>query len=207
MGEPRIDATRELVLTWYNRAQIDYSDLYMRLYIAYNAWFRRVTRTEFDREAVRRLKKRFVIWDDYINGKTLVRLGLIVDEIVKNTHKRPLASNRWDGIVHDVADWQGLIDYWYQVRCDLFHGSTVPTKDFHEERVKLAYSSLNLFMDEITMRIEQCFTAEDYARLQEVEALMKVHDGQDVRFQDIQQILHQKFINSPDLWNVDMTRV
>lgn len=35
--------TRQLIVQWYERARIDYSDLYVKEYIAYNAWFRKVT--------------------------------------------------------------------------------------------------------------------------------------------------------------------
>ena len=194
---------RELVLKWYERAQIDYSDLYARLYIAYNAWFRQVTRTSFDREAISRLTKRFVIWDDYVNGRVLQDLKPLMAQIVYLTAEQPLVGNRWDGIVHDALDWRGLIHYWYQVRCDLFHGTVV----VNEKRVRLAYESLNVFMQEITDRMKRCFTQEDYVRLEEIQALIQSSPQDRTRLKSMQEVLHQKFISSPDIWNVDMVRV
>ncbi len=195
-------AIRELVIQWYDRAQIDYNDLYVRLYISYNAWFRQVTRTSFDREAISRLKKRFVIWDDYINGLILQDLEPIAEQVVILTHQQPLdAGTRWNGVVENSYDWRGLIHFWYQVRCDLFHGSNGPAQDISMQRVRLAYESLRLYMQEITMRMKGCFTEEDYDRLLEVQrATVGMPDS------ETRTNLYQKFINSPDIWNVDMIR-
>ena len=198
---------RDVVLKWHERAQIDYSDLYMRLYVAYNAWFRQVTRTSFDREGIARLKKRFVIWDDYLNGRTMQHLTPSFEQIVAHTHDHPLhAGNRWDGQVQDAEDWRGLIHYWYQVRCDLFHGSLFLDQTVPEQRVRLAYESLNIFMTEITDRMKHSFTHADYERLKEIQLLAQTPGNDTAQFRDLQQALHQKFINSPDLWNVDMVR-
>lgn len=196
-------AVRELIIQWYDRAQIDYNDLYVRLYISYNAWFRQVTHTSFDREAISRLKKRFVIWDDYINGQILQDLEPIAEQIVISTHQQPLgAGSRWNGIVDNSYDWRGLIHFWYQVRCDLFHGSAGANQVLSAERVRLAYESLGLYMQEITDRMKGCFTEEDYDRLLELQRLSTDSSDDTTR-----QHLYQKFIHSPDIWNVDMIRV
>jgi|GEM_PF-1009334 len=195
-------AIRDLVIQWFDRAQIDYNDLYVRLYISYNAWFRQVTHMTFDREAIARLKKRFVIWDDYINGRILQDLEPVVEQIVIATHTQPLAASvRWNGIVEDSYDWRGLIHFWYQVRCDLFHGSNGPDQTIAAERVRLAYESLRLYMQEITTRMKSCFTEEDYDHLLEIQRTTIDSPNHEIRTN-----LYQKFINSPDIWNVDMIR-
>jgi len=201
------DDVSDLVFTWYDRAQIDYSDLYVRLYISYNAWFRQVTRTDFDREAIARLMKRFIIWDDYIQGKVLGRLMPIVSQIAQLTNAEPLISSRWDGCVHSETDWKNLIQYWYQVRCDLFHGSMGLRDKMQQQRIRLAYESLSLFMGEITNRMAKAFTPADCRRLKEVQTLLQGNTNNHQQLEGIKGVLYQKYINSPDLWKVDMVRV
>lgn len=200
--------TRQLITTWYERARIDYSDLYVKEYIAYNAWFRKVTNRSSDHEAIKQVMKRFVIWDDYLHGRTLSSLGPIVEQIALLTRKQPLQSMSqvWDGIVNDAFDWRGLIYFWYQTRCDLFHGLTMPGYMQQDRQVKLAYESLNIFMGEIIKRMRYCFTDSDFTRLTEVRALLEANDGPATELKEIETKLYRKFIHSPDIWNVDMER-
>jgi len=180
------DVTKEFVMRWVERAQVDYYDLYIRLYIAYNAWYRRVTGMKTDREAMIKLKKRFVIWDDYCHGRALHELT-------------PIAAR----ILDDPYDWRGLITYWYAVRCDVIHGVSSIQYEQYKKRIVLAYLSLNTFMLEVTGRMARSFTDADHNRLRELDALVAI----DETFRKARDDLYQKYIESPDLWNVDMERV
>jgi len=198
-------ATRQLITKWYERARIDYSDLYVKQYIAYNAWFRKVTDCNADHEAIKLVMNRFVIWDDYIHGRTLVSLRPIIERIVIATMRDP--ENDEGAQVRDVLDWRGLINFWYQTRCNLFHGLTMPGNKNHEMRVQLAYESLSIFMDEIVRRMRYCFSEVDYKRLSEVRLLLESQNGAVAELKEIESKLYHKFIQSPDIWNVDMKRV
>lgn len=200
--------TRQLIAKWHERACIDYSDLYVREYIAYNAWFRKVTQSNEDHEAIRRLLKRFVIWDDYIHGRTLLSLGPVIEEIVTITHRTPIPSSTalWDGIVKDVFDWQGLIYFWYSTRCQLFHGLTIPGSVPHNRYIQLSYESLRIFMNEITRRMRYCFTDADFDQLTEVKSLILSDNGVLNELKGVEARLYQKFIHSTDVWSVDMVR-
>jgi hypothetical protein len=190
------------IYRWYKKAQIDYIEQYVRLYIAYNAWYRQVTGSYNDREAISMLKKRFIVWDDYCNGRTLKSLGIYVDRLVQLTNERPLPSNSlWDGTVKDVHDWKSLIEFWYQVRCFLVHGSDVPPK-----YVWLAYETLDIFMAEIVRRMQLCFTDKDFQRLEELSVLASADSSKSERFKQLQRKLQAKYIDSPDIWQVDMQR-
>jgi len=201
--------TRQLIRKWHERAQIDYSDLFVREYIAYNAWFRKVTDCSIDHEAIKKVTRRFVIWDDYIHGRTLSDLRLVMERIATFTYHHPARPMgfAWDGIVKDSFDWKSLIYYWYQTRCDLFHGDTMPGKAVHDMQIRLAYESLNIFMAEILRRMRHCFSDADFMKLTEVQSLQKSQLGANEALGQIESRLHQKFIQSPDLWNVDMERV
>jgi hypothetical protein len=179
---------QRIILGWYNRAQIDYSDYFLRLYIAYNAWYKKVTGQENDFEAIALLKQRFVIWDDYLKGETLAPLRPIVKKIVVLTHVRSLTTDRntfncWSGRVDDENDWKGLISFWYSIRCKIIHGSWLPAHSFEMVLVQLAYESLNMFMTEIIARMNCAIDDEDA------------------------QFYPQSYILAPSLWEVDMASV
>ena len=191
------------IYKWYKKAQVDYTELYVRIYIAYNAWYRQVTGSTNDREAISTLKKRFIIWDDYCSGKTMPQLRMYVERLSKLTIETPIACNTlWNGIVESADDWRGLIEFWYRVRCNVVHGSEVPPK-----YVWLAYETLELFMSEIVERMQACFTDNDFKRLEELTTLVQTEKGKDDRFRRLQQKLQAKYIDSPDIWQVDMQRV
>lgn len=191
------------VYKWYRKAQVDYTELYIRMYIAYNAWYRQVTGSTNDREAIAILKKRFVIWDDYTKGRTMPSLKVYTERLAVLTANNPLASSTvWNGAVQDGDDWRSLIEYWYRIRCMVVHGSEVSPR-----HVWLAYETLDVFMAEIVERMQACFTDKDFQRLEELSTLVKSEAGKDVRFKQLQQKLQAKYIDSPNIWQVDMQRV
>lgn len=191
------------IYKWYNKAQIDYANHYLQMYISYNAWYGQVTGTSNSREAIAILKKRFIIWDDYSNDRTMLSLKIYMERLCKLTVEKPLGSfTLWDGVIKNKNDWRSLIEFWYQVRCLLVHGSEVPPK-----YVWLAYETLDVFMGEIVDRMQACFTKKDLYRLKEVSSLARI-EGENVnKFQALKRKLQEKYIESPDIWQVDMQRV
>ena len=148
----------EQVLIWYKKAHIDYSRQFLCLYISYNAWFREVTGTTNDREAIAALKKRFIIWDDYCNDRIMRTLPTYMQQLVDLTQKEPLPTTTqyWDGEIDTIKDWRSLIEYWYQVRCRIVHGMEVePVYSW------LAYETLAVFMEEIVTRIQRNLATPD----------------------------------------------
>lgn len=134
----------------YGKGCIDYAGYFLSLYIAYNAWYYRVTNTTNDRRAVSLLKRRYAIWNDYCSGKTMRALLPYMQQLAELTQREPfvLATPVWDGELSDSFDWRSLIEYWYQVRCLLVHGAAVKA-----EYVGLAYHTLCIFMEEIIERM------------------------------------------------------
>jgi hypothetical protein len=194
---------QKLITTWFERAQLDYCDLYMRLFVAYNAWFRHVTAQPNDRASINALKKRFVIWDDYQRGRSMQQLRLKLDPIITMTNR----DHSLGVVVRNDEDWQNLIEFWYQVRCHLFHGSSLFSESQQLTWAKLAYESLNIFMAEVVDRMKRSFTNEDYIRLQEVQTLLRSEGSDTERLIKLHESLQSKFVRSPDLWNVDMVHV
>lgn len=220
------DEEKDVVVRWYYRGQLSYIDVYINLFISYNAWFKKVTDTHTDRDAINALKQRTVIWDEFLAGKTLYGLKTILSEIVNITDEKPLenltGSNRhWDGVVRSDQDWRSLIEFWYRARCNLFHGSKSP-KDYRDsEVVRLAYESLNIFMGEIVRRMESNFSMSDLHAMHDLsrladllaEKLACTDPGSDEwkrvhqEYEDAQSQYSQlsgAFDEAYDLWGVDM---
>jgi hypothetical protein len=135
----------------YEVARINYATQFLLLYVAYNAWYYQVTGTHNDREALALLKRRHVIWHDYYWGRTMSALRLYMQQLAELTQREPYESvtNAWNGEVKHSTDWRSLIEFWYQVRCALVHGSEVKP-----DYVGLAYQTLDIFMEEIIQRMK-----------------------------------------------------
>lgn len=191
------------VLTWYQKAQIDYSMHFIALYTAYNSWYREVTSTSNDRVALGMLKKRFVIWDDYRNGKTLRQIRPYMERLCELTQREPLpcSGRYWSGEVGDIYDWRALIEYWYQVRCLVVHGATI-----RQKYVWLAYETLDIFMNEIIERMHTCLKSPAFTEVQNIASHTKKTDRHSQRFAELQNRLYQKYSALPDIWQVDMQR-
>lgn len=192
------------IFAWYKKAQVDYVEQYINMYIAYNAWYREVTGTVNDRQALDTLKKRFVIWDDYAQGKTMRSLNVYMERLSELTQREPFSSKTlyWSGSIETPKDWRSLIEFWYQVRCRLVHGSEVKPR-----YVWLAYETLDVFMGEIVDRMQKCFTADDLRAMNELNTLAVTDASRTERFRQLQNKLYQKYVASPDIWQVDMQRV
>lgn len=189
------------LLDWVEKAQIDYVDCYIKLYIAYNAWYRRVTGTTNDRQAIATLKKRFIIWDDYSSGRSLRYLRPIMKHLVELTQREPFASTsaHWNGEIANIYDWRSLVEYWYQVRCSVVHGNDTPDK-----YIIPAYESLNVFMHEIISRMRACLEQNKTDELKAIAEEKQLYESGSARFQELQAKLYQKYVAIPDIWQVDM---
>ncbi len=173
------------------------------MYIAYNAWYRQVTGTLNDRQSISSLKKRYVIWDDYLQGKTMRTLKPYMDRLVELTQREPFMSKNayWTGSIESPDDWRSLIEYWYQVRCRVVHGSGLSPK-----YVWLAYETLDAFMTEIVDRMHQCSKFKYLVPNNVPESIADDNARRTDRFKKVQQKLYQKYIALPDVWQVDMQR-
>ncbi|UTX51680.1 hypothetical protein KI440_01880 [Candidatus Saccharibacteria bacterium TM7i] len=193
------------MIDWFERAQIDYREHFLTLYIAYNAWYREVTGLANDRAAIQMLKKRFVIWDDYIQHRTMERLGCVVEKIAEITQRNPLrisAVMQWSGEVAGRDDWRSLIEYWYYVRCTIVHGGYID-----ERHAYLAYESLGIFMEEIIGRVKMCIEGLRTSEADELTRLAQAGAQHTERFVRLQQKLYLKYKAMPSVREVDMQRV
>jgi len=61
-------------------------------------------------------------------------------------------------------------------------------------------------MGEVVSRMNRSFTNADYQRLKEIDILLQYDPAPSKRLRNTRQALYQKYIHSPDIWNVDMVR-
>lgn len=191
------------VLRWYKKAQVDYVAQYLHLYVAYNTWYGEVTGTNNNREAINALKKRHVIWAEYQEGEVMQALRLYLEKLVDLTQKQPLRTSLvgWSGEIDTVNDWRSLIEFWYQVRCIVVHGGEVST-----QYVWLAYETLDIFMAEIVDRVHALLEHYNPSEIRQLSKEVQQEDRRLERFSELQNKLYQKYVASPDIWNVDMQR-
>lgn len=182
----------ESIIRLYEAARIRYSEVYIRMYSAYNAWYREITGSMNDREAIAKLKRRGGIWEDYLNGTALHGLRPLMLKLADMTQHRPLgATAYWAGSLCNKTDWPSLIEYWYQVRCIVVHGGYID-----DHYIQFAYETLYVFMQEITSRAQDVFA--DYALTDNGQPSSKSP-------QFLRNIgLH--LATSADMWHVDMKR-
>lgn len=192
------------IIKWYKKAQVDYTDYFIKMYVAYNAWYREIALTTNDREALAVVKKRYIIWDDYARGKTMRGLSIYMERLYDLTQREPFMSKTvyWTGSLESSTDWRSLIEFWYQVRCRLVHGIDVKSR-----YVWLAYETLNIFMDEILVRMNSCLKKHELESLKKQETPIKCTSSENERFQRLQNKLYRKYVFSADIWQVDMQRV
>lgn len=150
--------TNDLVVRWYNRAQIDYTHYYAALYTSFNAWYQQYTHIHNDREAINRLRKGIGLWRLYCQGVSLQRLRAPMSLVVELTQREPLphSTPHWKGELESIYDWPSLLEYWYRVRCLVIHGSEIAPA-----YVYLAYETLNIVMGELVLTAPQQ-TREEY---------------------------------------------
>lgn len=162
--------TAELLLELRARSELPYMDKYLMLYSAYNRWYAQVTHTDIDREALKQLKQRYGIWDEYRQGLTLGSLRHVMGQLADYTQKYPFPSNRrdWTGELNNEYDWQSLIEFWYQVRCRVVHGASVDLL-----YVRFAYETLAMFMDEVIRRIMDTYIPGDETWEVDIRALLE----------------------------------
>ncbi len=143
--------TREILCRWYEKAQIDYAQLYMALYAAFNTWYRVRTRTENDRQAINSLREDESVWSCYRLDAGINKMNSLMPLLVELTQREPIsyASPHWKGVVSHNQDWPSLLEYWYRVRCLVMHGAEIKPVYIY-----LAYETLNVFMGEMVKSIQ-----------------------------------------------------
>lgn len=154
----------------FQKSQVHYEDKFLILFSSYNAWYQAVTGESIDAMALKVVRLRDAIWAEYFRGDCFELLRPLLRRIAVLTTLRPLRSTgSWNGVVHGPDDWEGLIRFWYAVRCDHIHANSVILQGYYPLLTKLAYESLSVFMTEIVLRLQLTIEYRRSAHLIDVE--------------------------------------
>lgn len=156
--------------------QGDYFSKYIFEYLAFTAYInsRVALGTNTDRAAIQRLKR--VEWLkreylDKIKNDTEFDLQGTWIALIEELRRQPLYNSSKDydypeidgwwnisgdsideesklekGVIHSLDDWENMVEFWYGIRNNLFHGGKDPTLKRDQFLVEHAFKTLNAFM-------------------------------------------------------------
>jgi hypothetical protein len=140
---------QERIRTLFSRSQISYANYYGSLYSAFNCWYRSVTGSRQDTTALQALTSVQPSFVQSMNRDTLSLLRPYMYRLYAATHLRPIPISQWSGQLNSVDDFEGLVWFWYAVRCCVVHGEAPQNDAVFEYYVKLAFETLQICMTAI----------------------------------------------------------
>jgi len=154
----------------------DYFEKYVFEYLAFNVFLKVhvAISVSKDRDAIEALKMQHQLKQKYINLINSEHESLLKDawqETIIELTRQPLRNSSRDydhpepgglwtrsdgsriednesqkGVVHSLNDWGNMVEFWYAVRNNLFHGGKDPTLRRDMFLVEHAFITLNAFM-------------------------------------------------------------
>jgi hypothetical protein len=156
-----ITSYNDLIKQWFKRSKYE-SDIFTKfifLYISFTAFLTRRNPERSDRWIIENLKEDEGARSLYL---TLIRynpeLRATIQRLISELKEQPIENDTlsttrrsyWsgtDGVIRDETDWENLVEYWYRVRNNLFHGRKRPKFDRDIVLVKYAYLTLAPLME------------------------------------------------------------
>lgn len=168
---------RDLIQGWHRKAheESDYFSQFVFEYLAFIAHLKNNLFFDVpsDRLVIQSLKRDAMRRDRYAQSvKTDEHLLNVLKQLLEELKKRPLHNSSLDpdypeidkwwncsgphpsssetlpkGVIRSVNDWENLVEFWYGVRNNLFHGGKNPSIRRDCFLVEHAYKTLKVFMD------------------------------------------------------------
>jgi hypothetical protein len=165
----------ELIVRWHEKAEGgDYFSRYIFEYLAFTAYLKGklIVDARSDRNAIQRLKRDAMKGRAYLlkieRASGLKKFwNQLIDELKEEPlhnssrdYDNPEMDEWWNnvgdqiadgvkgqkGIVHSVQDWPNMVEFWYAIRNNLFHGGKDPDVQRDIFLVEHAYRTLKEFM-------------------------------------------------------------
>ncbi len=145
----------DLIKQWFERSKSE-SDVftkYIFLYISFIAFLTQENPGKRDRGMIESLKDAQDAKSYYLSlVRNNVELRATTQNLVSDLRKQPIRNDtrrndtNWrgneDGVIQDETDWENLVEYWYRVRNNLFHGRKEPEFTRDQDLVTYAYWTL-----------------------------------------------------------------
>lgn len=154
----------DLIRQWFSRAEDekDYFTKFIFLYISFTAFVTNYYtggRKLDDRDIIQEVKNDITVRDLYLrllreNTALAETLRAAIQELLREPIQDTTRSSNnktWDGQIRDEMDWRNIIEFWYRVRNNLFHGHKAPEFGRDQLLVKfvfdLMYPLMKHFID------------------------------------------------------------
>lgn len=165
---------RSLIKGWHIKAkkQEDYFSKYVFQYLSFIAHLKNNLFLEEtkDRKAIQKLKRDTHVRDAYLVLQDK-HLKKVWKDVMKELNSNPLQNSSHDiddpridvwwnssgnepdrsekikGTIHDLNDWENMVEFWSAIRNNLFHGGKDPNLSRDQFLVKYAYLTMRPFMD------------------------------------------------------------
>lgn len=148
----------DLIKQWFYRAVVE-GDPFTRfifLYISIIAFLSQDDTYTSDRGRINRVKEDIEAKEYYLR---LVRersdLRSVISNLIEELRRQPIRNStrnndtHWrgsNGVLAGTEDWENLVEFWYRVRNNLFHGHKAPEFERDVRLVNYAYLTLQPFM-------------------------------------------------------------
>ena len=149
----------DLIRKWFSRSkeEKDIFTQFIFLYISFTAFLTHKNPDKNDRCTINILKRNeeakkyytSLIQKNAVLNATIKRL---ISELKDNAIINVTRPNdpHWDapnGEIKSEADWRNIVEYWYRVRNNLFHGHKAPDIERDSVMVEYAYLTLSPLME------------------------------------------------------------
>ena len=144
----------DLIKQWFERSNSE-NDIFTKfifLYISFTAFLIQRNSEKSDRWIINNLKDAKDARSFYISlTRNDPELRATIQKLVSELRKQPIRNDtrpndtNWkgiDGVLQDETDWENLVEYWYRVRNNLFHGRKAPEFNRDRDLVTYAYRTL-----------------------------------------------------------------
>lgn len=172
----------QLIFSWYKKAtEEDYFAKFIFLYLSFDAFMRKrfFVDSRNDREAIDSLKKADKIKLTYFEAMKKDReLEATFEALIRELNKEPLKNiSRNNGEVSEInikdkEDWENLIEFFYTVRNNLFHGEKSPEEFRDWNMVYYAYKLLKPLVAILISYEAYDLDVEDY-EIKKIKDMMK----------------------------------
>lgn len=170
-----------LIRNWHEKAKDDYFSRYIFEYLSFEAFLKKykypvdevrtLSGNTKERSYIQRLKNETSYEERWhILVKEDIQLKDTTTKLVQYLSIEPLHSEDerhwWGctayqqnqcqnqtiyGVVSTINDYVNMVEFWYQIRNNLFHASKDPNSKRDEQLVTFAYSTLSIFLEKVLL--------------------------------------------------------
>ena len=74
---------------------------------------------------------------------------------LKLCHQTKEEKEKRKGVIHNLKDWDNMVEFWYCVRNNLFHGEKDPENERDEFAVEFGYKTLRELVEILLVEVQQ----------------------------------------------------